>query len=407
MVAAHPGIAVPRDPCIASPHIRHGWSAAGGAEAASWPNRSGIRPSSPNSVPAPGLWYRRVMHVFVSFPSEHRGLALRVAAALRARGFVAFCSEDDLRDGEAWRARIDRELERASVYVVLFDREALRVGRYFELEVDLVSRRVGEPGRAVLSVLVGDARSADLPRALREAQVVDEPGEDALVDRVVRASSRHRSQRRTRGGLLGMALAVLVVGSLAVVWPWAERAVRCQSIYADTESAKLRVFAAEARKVWIIGQTLNHVSNNEKDFVFETILGRENSEVRILMMHPDRVERPNPGLTLFRTWSGNPDQFVDQAALSTSHFRTWLAEAAAAGLALEVRQVDMVPFSANIIDWDDPSRAALQERPYLYRSTASDRPIFEFTRSCNAQTFDNYVGTFEQLWEVAEPLAGG
>src|SRR4051812_19342303 len=109
------------------------------------------------------------MRVFISFPSEHSARALRLAACLRAERFDVFCSSDSIDDGDAWRKRIDYEMDRTRIFAVLFDPACLEKGRFFEIEVDLVGRRVGRPGLLVLPILLADARTENLPRVLQES----------------------------------------------------------------------------------------------------------------------------------------------------------------------------------------------------------------------------------------------
>lgn len=345
------------------------------------------------------------MRIFVSHPSRHGSIAVEIAEAIRAVKIEVFLDKDSIPKGESWREALMSALRRGHAYIIVFDADAYRDRGYFYREVEEIIRSAPERGAEVLPVLVPGTQLTDLPPALSERQVVaiEPQSGGAWKQIVVDVCTRWRQRRGARGLKIAAAAGLTLAAAstaLSFVVPLAVRTINCEQTFADTEASRLRTFAAEAKQVWVIGQSLTHVANSEEDLLLETIAGKRGGKVRILLMMPEGV-----AISSFSEWSANTKAFPKQVEHSVELFRQWLRKSSERGLDIEVRLAEIVPFSANFIDWEDPENAALQERPYLFQVSSSARPMFQFSRSCNPAAFDTFLSSMENAWSRATPLS--
>lgn len=347
------------------------------------------------------------MRIFVSHPSRHETIAVEIAEAIRAVGIEVFLDKDSIPKGESWREALMSALRKGNAYIIVFDAEAYGDRGYFYREVEEIIRSAHERGTEVVPVLVPGTQLTDLPPALSERQVVAiEPQsggawKQIVVEVCMRWRQRRRARSLTLAAVAGVALAAASI-ALSFIAPLALRTIKCEQTFADTEASRLRTFAADANQVWVIGQSLTHVANSEEDLLLETIAGKRGGKVRILLMMPEGV-----AISSFSEWSANTEAFPKQVEHSVELFRQWLRKSSERGLDVEVRLAEMVPFSANFIDWEDSEDAALQERPYLFRVSSTARPMFQFSRSCNPAAFDTFLRSMEDIWSRATPLSSG
>jgi hypothetical protein len=69
-------------------------------------------------------------YIFISYASEHRALAERIAFSLRGRGFRVFLDKDDLPPGGSYDDRIHGAIASSSALVFLVSPESVTPGRY-------------------------------------------------------------------------------------------------------------------------------------------------------------------------------------------------------------------------------------------------------------------------------------
>lgn len=116
--------------------------------------------------------------VFLSYASEDREAATRLAEGLRSAGLDVWFDKDDLRMGDDWARGIRRGLERCSLFLPVISRRALSEEnrrRYFWREwndADDLARGMA-PGEAyIVPVVIDDTRidRAALPDSFQRAQ---------------------------------------------------------------------------------------------------------------------------------------------------------------------------------------------------------------------------------------------
>jgi len=104
--------------------------------------------------------------VFVSYASEDRDVAERVALSLRGRGIAVFLDKDDLPAGGDYDSRICGAIEQSSGMVFLVSPASVRNGRYTLTELKFARQKWPHPKGRVLPVLVAETPPQDIPAYL-------------------------------------------------------------------------------------------------------------------------------------------------------------------------------------------------------------------------------------------------
>jgi len=105
------------------------------------------------------------MRLFLSYASEDRAIAERLAAVLRDQGHRVFFDRERLQSGEGFDRRIQREIAVSSAFIFLISPNSIRPGRYSLTELDFARKRSPNPSRRILPALVAPTPMADIPGA--------------------------------------------------------------------------------------------------------------------------------------------------------------------------------------------------------------------------------------------------
>jgi Flp pilus assembly protein TadD len=114
--------------------------------------------------------------VFLSYASQDAEAAKRICEALRAAGIEVWFDQSELRGGDAWDAKIRRQIKECALFVpVISENTNSRAEGYFRLEWKLAvdrSHLVADDTPFILPVVLGDisAPSARVPDKFREVQ---------------------------------------------------------------------------------------------------------------------------------------------------------------------------------------------------------------------------------------------
>jgi TIR domain len=122
------------------------------------------------------------MRVFLSYASEQRDLAIRLALALRSMRNNVFFDRDALPTGAAFDLRIRKAILRCHAFVFLASRQSLQAGAYTLSELGVAERRWAHPAGKVLPVLVDDTPIETLPAYLRAVSVLEPKGDIVAED---------------------------------------------------------------------------------------------------------------------------------------------------------------------------------------------------------------------------------
>ncbi len=120
--------------------------------------------------------------VFLSYASQDAAAAQRIAEALRAAGVEVWFDRDELVGGDAWDAKIRRQIKECALFIpVISANTQARTEGYFRLEWRLADQRTHlmAKGRAFLvPVVIDDTNDADaqVPDSFTEVQWTRLPG---------------------------------------------------------------------------------------------------------------------------------------------------------------------------------------------------------------------------------------
>lgn len=187
----------------------------------------------------------RGFSVFLSYATDDRGPALRIASALRAAGIDVWFDAEELRGGDVWDDLIRRQIQDCSFFVALLSPATqARAEGYFRREWKFALERsldMAEDRLFILPVTLSpiDAVSARVPHRFRELQWTHLPdGEGAeelakrlqsLHDRIAAGGypqpagstglpSRLRNRRWTAGRAASVAVVLGLAAAAAGLW---------------------------------------------------------------------------------------------------------------------------------------------------------------------------------------------
>jgi hypothetical protein len=137
------------------------------------------------------------MNVFLSYASEHVGLAARIASGLTQEGDDVFFDRESLPVGEGYHQRIRDAIEAADVFVFLVAPASLTPGSYAvaELEMAGTAAALGRP--KLLPVMAAATPFEALPATLRGITVL-QPAGDVVASVLAAAAEIRGDLRRSR-----------------------------------------------------------------------------------------------------------------------------------------------------------------------------------------------------------------
>lgn len=155
------------------------------------------------------------MKLFVSYASEHRDLAQRLALALEAEGHECFLDRSRLDAGQPYHGELRAAIEDCDLFVFLVAPESVAAGSYARSELSIAEQRWRRPAGRVLPVLVAPTPFDSIPPYLGAVTLLQPQG-DAVAETVAAVARR---PRRSRRALLAAALTVVVIAT-AGGWAW-------------------------------------------------------------------------------------------------------------------------------------------------------------------------------------------
>ena len=207
--------------------------------------------------------------VFLSYASQDGEAARRICDALRAAGVEVWFDQSELRGGDAWDAKIRKQIKECALFVPVIsaNTQARREG-YFRIEWKLAAQRthaIAEGTPFLLPVIIDDTREPEalVPAEFRDVQwtrLKPDVASGAFAGRVrnllecaevsaataIRTTEMPRPKpRRVRRNWLGAAV-VLGLGAIAFgVWKWRPAAPGPRGSLADIAAPSLARRAAE------------------------------------------------------------------------------------------------------------------------------------------------------------------
>jgi hypothetical protein len=120
--------------------------------------------------------------VFLSYASQDVAAALRICETLRASGVVVWFDQNELVGGDAWDAKIRKQIAECALFVpVISANTQARTEGYFRLEWKLAAQRthmIADDAAFLLPVVIDETRDADarVPGEFKAVQWTRLPG---------------------------------------------------------------------------------------------------------------------------------------------------------------------------------------------------------------------------------------
>jgi hypothetical protein len=157
------------------------------------------------------------MKIFLSYASEERAIAERIAVGLRREGHTVFFDRDDLPASEAFDVRIRDAVGEADLMVFLVSPDSVKSGAYALTELGFARRRWKDPANRVLSALAVPTPIDDVPGYLRSVGILQPEG-DLVAEVLARVDSIADGETAPRRRIVRRVVVIASVAVAAAFW---------------------------------------------------------------------------------------------------------------------------------------------------------------------------------------------
>jgi TIR domain-containing protein len=155
------------------------------------------------------------VNVFISYASEYRPIAEKIAVGLVQDGHETFFDRDRLPPAEGFHAQIREAIAAADLVVFLLSPESIESSSYALTELNLVKERWPNPSQRVLPVLVNKTPYEAIPAYLGAVTIL-EPRGNVVADVLAEVARIERRRKRPRVVLIGSGVAAALAIAVAV-----------------------------------------------------------------------------------------------------------------------------------------------------------------------------------------------
>jgi hypothetical protein len=157
------------------------------------------------------------MHIFISYASEYRAVADRIAIGLRQEGHDVFFDRDQLPPGNSYDARIRDAIQQCNLLIFLISPESVAKSSYALTELGFAREKWKDPARRIVPVLVAKTNIEKVPAYLRAVSILAPEGD--LVAEVLGTVARIGRQPDWHSKLwVRIALPLAVIAGAFVIW---------------------------------------------------------------------------------------------------------------------------------------------------------------------------------------------
>jgi len=148
------------------------------------------------------------MKVFISYASEYRDIADRIAVGLRQEGFSVFFDRDQLPPGGGYDTRIRKAIKQSDLFIFLISPESISENAYALTEMGFARERWKNPTGHVLPVFIAETNLGAVPAYLRSVTILQPEG-DAVAE-VLASVSRLKTKHRRKLTIVAVCLIATV-----------------------------------------------------------------------------------------------------------------------------------------------------------------------------------------------------
>lgn len=155
------------------------------------------------------------MQIFISYASEYRDTAERLALAFEAEGQESFLDRSRLQAGQSYHGELREAIEGCDLFVFLVAPESVAPGSYARSELSVAESRWRNPAGRVLPVLAAPTPFESIPPYLAAVTLLQPQG-DVVAEAVAAAARLARRPRRW----IAAGISVVLVLAGAGAWLW-------------------------------------------------------------------------------------------------------------------------------------------------------------------------------------------
>ena len=174
------------------------------------------------------------MLVFISYPREYGAVAEALDAELRSRNVDTFLDKEKIAPSDVWQLKIEANIKKANIFVVLYLPEAATRERFFLTETERIKTAYGNDSRKkLITVIFSPTTPKDLPAYFRTHQILiadaiglDEDEKDGYwINQVVQEVQRLKEKIKLKWRQV-IARTALAIGVTVIVLLYNERTTK-------------------------------------------------------------------------------------------------------------------------------------------------------------------------------------
>lgn len=183
------------------------------------------------------------MLVFISYPREYGAVAEALDAELRSRNVDTFLDKEKIAPSDVWQLKIESNIKKADIFVVLYLPEAATRERFFLTETERIKTAYGNDSRKkLITVIFSPTTPKDLPAYFRTHQILiadaiglDEDEKDGYwINQVVQEVQRLKEKIKLKWRQV-IARTALAIGVTVIVLLYNERTTKIEQLQEEIE----------------------------------------------------------------------------------------------------------------------------------------------------------------------------
>ena len=112
------------------------------------------------------------MLAFISYPREFEKFANELVTELKMRGIKSFLDKENIEPTKLWKLEIEKNIEEADIFIVLYLPSAAIEGRYFYTEINRIQKNLETSLKNLITVTFPPTKPADLLFFYRNYQLI-------------------------------------------------------------------------------------------------------------------------------------------------------------------------------------------------------------------------------------------